>query len=60
MLSHENIVANTMMNQVGEGKNLSWKGGVDDAGDKILAFIPFFHIYVCLSFDISYRLEDPQ
>ncbi|KAF2497644.1 acetyl-CoA synthetase-like protein [Lophium mytilinum] len=45
MLSHENIVANTMMNQVGEGKNLSWTGGFNNGGDKILAFIPFFHIY---------------
>jgi 4-coumarate--CoA ligase len=46
MLSHENIVANTMMIKVGEGGNLSWKGGEDDSGDKILAFLPFFHIYV--------------
>ncbi|KAF2801353.1 acetyl-CoA synthetase-like protein [Mytilinidion resinicola] len=46
MLSHENIVANTMMNQVGEGKDLSWKGGFNNGGDKILAFIPFFHIYL--------------
>jgi hypothetical protein len=54
MLSHGNIVANTMMNQVGEGKNLSWKGGVNGMGDKILAFIPFFHIYVCLSISNTY------
>ena len=47
MLSHENIVANTMMIKVGEGRNLQWKGGVDGRGDKILAFLPFFHIYVC-------------
>jgi len=45
MLSHENIVANTMMIKVGEGGNLQWKGGADGRGDKILAFLPFFHIY---------------
>lgn len=49
MLSHENIVANIMMLTVGEGgKELSWKGGKDGSGDKILAFLPFFHIYVRL------------
>ena len=47
MLSHENIVSNVMMAKVGEGGNLSWKGGKDGHGDKILAFLPFFHIYVC-------------
>jgi long-subunit acyl-CoA synthetase (AMP-forming) len=46
MLSHENIVSNVMMGKVGEGGNLSWKGGKDNQGDKILAFLPFFHIYV--------------
>ncbi|KUJ22641.1 acetyl-CoA synthetase-like protein [Mollisia scopiformis] len=45
MLSHSNIVANTMMIKVGEGGNLSWKGGKDGQGDKIMAFLPFFHIY---------------
>ena len=47
MLSHENIVSNVMMGKVGEGGNLSWKGGKDNQGDKVLAFLPFFHIYVC-------------
>lgn len=46
MLSHENIVSNVMMGKVGEGDKLSWKGGKDGQGDKILAFLPFFHIYV--------------
>lgn len=46
MLSHENIVANTLMIKVAEGGNLSWKGGKDGRGDKILAFLPFYHIYV--------------
>ena len=47
MLSHENIVSNIMMLKAGEGGNLSCKGGKDGEGDKILAFLPFFHIYVC-------------
>ncbi len=46
MLTHSNIVANVLMTNVGEGKNLSWKGGKNNQGDKILAFLPFFHIYV--------------
>ena len=45
MLSHENIVANTCMINHGEGGNLTWNGGLDDKGDKVLAFLPFFHIY---------------
>ena len=46
MLSHTNIVSNVCMLIIGEGGNLSWKGGNDDQGDKIIAFLPFFHIYV--------------
>lgn len=45
MLTHRNIVSNVMMIKAGEGGNLSWKGGPNDEGDKILAFLPFFHIY---------------
>ncbi|KAF8847859.1 acetyl-CoA synthetase-like protein [Acephala macrosclerotiorum] len=45
MLSHTNIVANSMMLKVGEAGNLSWKGGKDGQGDKLMAFLPFFHIY---------------
>ncbi|PMD39642.1 acetyl-CoA synthetase-like protein [Hyaloscypha variabilis F] len=45
MLSHTNIVANVCMLKTGEGKNLSWKGRNNNEGDKILAFLPFFHIY---------------
>ncbi|PVH95026.1 acetyl-CoA synthetase-like protein [Periconia macrospinosa] len=45
MLTHRNIVSNIMMLIAGEGGNLSWKGGPDNQGDKILAFLPFFHIY---------------
>lgn len=49
MLSHENIVSNVLMLKVGEAGNLTWDGGKDGKGDKILAFLPFFHIYVCFS-----------
>ncbi|PSN65657.1 4-coumarate-CoA ligase-like protein [Corynespora cassiicola Philippines] len=45
MLTHRNIVANTMMIKAGEAGHLSWEGGPTGEGDKILAFLPFFHIY---------------
>lgn len=46
MLSHSNIVSNTMMLTVAEAGNLTWNGGAKREGDKVLAFLPFFHIYV--------------
>jgi acyl-CoA synthetase (AMP-forming)/AMP-acid ligase II len=45
MLTHRNIIANTMMIKAGEGGSLDWKGGPTGEGDKLLAFLPFFHIY---------------
>lgn len=45
MLSHENIISNILMLKAGEGEKLSWDRGPDGTGDKILAFLPFFHIY---------------
>ena len=45
MLTHENIISNILMLKAGEGGNLSWDGGPDGAGDKLIAFLPFFHIY---------------
>ena len=45
MLTHENIISNIMQVKAGESGNLSCEGGVDGKGDKILAFLPFFHIY---------------
>lgn len=45
MLTHRNIVANTMMIKAGEAGNLDWKGGPTGEGDKLMAFLPFFHIY---------------
>ncbi|KAI5295704.1 hypothetical protein KEM52_000497 [Ascosphaera acerosa] len=44
MLSHRNLVSNVVQNSAREGP-LSWKGGPDGQGDKILAVLPFFHIY---------------
>lgn len=43
-LSHYNIVANVLQCVVGEGRKLTWQG-VDGTGDRILAVLPFFHIY---------------
>lgn len=45
MLTHRNIVSNIMMLKAGESGNLKPEGGPDGQGDKIIAFLPFFHIY---------------
>lgn len=45
MLSHRNIVANIRQQYIAEGANLSWNGGPDGKGDRVLAFLPFYHIY---------------
>ncbi len=45
MLSHGNIVSNILMLKAGEAGNVSWDSGPDGQGDRILAFLPFFHIY---------------
>ena len=45
MLSHRNIVANVLQQAVAEGGHLSWNGGPDGKGDRLLAFLPFYHIY---------------
>ena len=57
MLTHANIVSNILMGKVGEGGNLSWDGGTDGQGDKLLAFLPFFHIYglTCLIHQAMYN-----
>ncbi|KAL8857691.1 MAG: hypothetical protein Q9178_005726 [Gyalolechia marmorata] len=56
MLSHENIVSNILMGKVAEGGNLSCEGGPDGQGDKLLAFLPFYHIYglTCLIHQAMY------
>ncbi|OXV10990.1 hypothetical protein Egran_01251 [Elaphomyces granulatus] len=45
MLSHTNIVANVLQNFEVDGRSIGWKGGPDGKGDRILSFLPFFHIY---------------
>jgi 4-coumarate--CoA ligase len=45
MLSHQNICSNIIQLHCAESGHLDWKGGPDNEGDKILAFLPFFHIY---------------
>jgi acyl-CoA synthetase (AMP-forming)/AMP-acid ligase II len=54
MLSHNNIVANLQQVSISEGGNLTWNGSktvpgiplpAKGHGDKILACLPFFHIY---------------
>ncbi|KAJ5637091.1 hypothetical protein N7490_006970 [Penicillium lividum] len=57
MLSHRNIVANILQQVMGEGGNLSWNGGPDGKGDRVLAFLPFYHIYglTCLITQALYK-----
>ncbi|KAJ5087403.1 hypothetical protein N7456_011019 [Penicillium angulare] len=57
MLSHRNIVANVLQQVAGEGGHLSWQGGPDGKGDRILAFLPFYHIYglTCLITQSLYK-----
>ncbi|CEJ59252.1 Putative Acyl-CoA synthetase [Penicillium brasilianum] len=57
MLSHRNIVANVLQQVIGEGGNLSWNGGPDGKGDRVLAFLPFYHIYglTCLLTQALYK-----
>jgi 4-coumarate--CoA ligase len=45
MLTHQNICSNLLQLEASESGNLSWKGGPTGKGDRILAFLPFFHIY---------------
>jgi 4-coumarate--CoA ligase len=49
MLTHRNIVANTMMIKAAEAGKLQPTGGPTGEGDKLLAFLPFFHIYGTLN-----------
>lgn len=45
MLTHRNIVANVLMMRAAELGKLGWNNGPKGEGDKVLAFLPFFHIY---------------
>ena len=45
MMTHENMVCNVQQLKVAESAELDWKGGPDGQGDKIMAFLPFYHVY---------------
>lgn len=45
MLSHRNIISNILQQAISEGGQLGWNGGPDGQGDRLLAFLPFYHIY---------------
>lgn len=45
MLCHRNITSNTLQNYANEHRWLSPTGGKNGQGDKVLGFLPFFHIY---------------
>ncbi|KAI9693736.1 MAG: hypothetical protein M1822_003007 [Bathelium mastoideum] len=45
MLSHHNIVSDLLMLTAAEKPQLSHDSGPDGSGDRVLAFLPFFHIY---------------
>ena len=54
MLSHYNLIANVLQIHESEGHNLTWDGSITvgdiplppkSTGDKVLACLPFFHIY---------------
>ena len=45
MLTHQNVTSNLLQNHLMESQYLSPNGGPDGNGDRILAFLPFFHIY---------------
>lgn len=45
MLTHRNIIANVLQNGAIEGGHLDPVGGIEGQGERILAFLPFFHIY---------------
>ena len=45
MLTHRNVVANLLMMTAAEKPHMTHDNGPDGSGDRILAFLPFFHIY---------------
>lgn len=45
MLSHRNIICNVLQTRAHERGRFTWNGGKDGQGDKVLAFLPFFHVY---------------
>jgi long-subunit acyl-CoA synthetase (AMP-forming) len=53
-LSHGNIISNILQQVIFEGGQLAWNGGSDGQGDRLLAFLPFYHMYGT----VGLRLED--
>ena len=53
MISHYNAVSTTILFWRFQGKYLSPSGGPDGKGDKILAFLPFYHIFGMLLVPLS-------
>lgn len=45
VITHRNVVANINQNHLAENYLLSPTGGPSGQGDKIIAFLPFYHIY---------------
>ncbi|KAJ5181664.1 hypothetical protein N7449_011811 [Penicillium cf. viridicatum] len=45
LLSHHNIVSNVLQTDAVEGRQLTHNGGDDGRGDRVLIFLPLFHIY---------------
>jgi 4-coumarate--CoA ligase len=45
ILTHMNIVSNSQQLKATEFAALSWRGGPDGQGDKMMGFLPFFHVY---------------
>jgi 4-coumarate--CoA ligase len=45
MLTHKNIVSNVLQMDKCASADIVWNGGPDGKGDKVIAFLPFFHIY---------------
>lgn len=45
MLTHENLVANQLQIQATDEGNLASTGGHDNNGDKIMAVVPYYHVY---------------
>ena len=48
MLTHTNIIANVLQNRACDSGNLTWdfiRPGTVGQGDKVIGFLPFYHIY---------------
>lgn len=45
LLSHHNIVSNVLQTDAVEGRHLTYNGGEDGRVDRVLIFLPLFHIY---------------